>query len=90
MNDKEKLYEKKMHEQATALKILFLGDNFCEYNKVQKVLITSGKHFYNLSQKRDSLGIKNVAIIRLESYCPFPTLNLREEIAKYPNVKGKS
>lgn len=58
-------------------------------SKVKKILLTSGKHFYSLLDKRGSLGVTDTAIIRVESFCPFPTLELREEISKYTNVKGK-
>ncbi|GJQ76322.1 hypothetical protein Trydic_g2045 [Trypoxylus dichotomus] len=64
-----------------------LGDKMCNPEKVNKILLTSGKHYYTLQEKRQSLNATNTAIIRLESFCPFPTLELREELAKYKNVK---
>ena len=69
---------------------LFLGDDTCDPAKVETVLVTSGKHYYTLAEKRESLNIKTTAIIRLESYCPFPTLQLQQEVAKFPNAKSKS
>ncbi|EFA05916.2 probable 2-oxoglutarate dehydrogenase E1 component DHKTD1 homolog, mitochondrial [Tribolium castaneum] len=64
-----------------------ITDNTHDPKQIQVVLLTSGKHFYNLASKRESLGAKNVAIVRLESYCPFPTLELQQEVAKFPNAK---
>ncbi|XP_072390539.1 probable 2-oxoadipate dehydrogenase complex component E1 homolog isoform X1 [Diabrotica undecimpunctata] len=65
-----------------------LGDSKVENSNVRKLLLTSGKHTYTLNEKRESLGVKNTAIVSLESFCPFPTLELREEIAKYPKLKS--
>lgn len=58
-------------------------------DEVQKVIIASGRHCYNLEDQRKTLGVTNTAIIRLESLCPFPTLHLQDEIAKYKNAKCK-
>lgn len=60
----------------------------CNPEKVDKILLTSGKHYYTLLEKRESLGAMNTAIIRLECFCPFPTLELRTELANYKHVKG--
>ncbi|RZC41620.1 2-oxoglutarate dehydrogenase E1 component DHKTD1 -like protein, mitochondrial, partial [Asbolus verrucosus] len=65
-----------------------ITDTTCDPAKVQTVLITSGKHYYSLCEKRESLGVTNTAIVRLESYCPFPTLQLQQEVAKFPNAKA--
>lgn len=68
---------------------LFSGDSQVVASKVKKVLLTSGKHYYSLAKNREALGLEDVAIIRLESFCPFPLLELRSEISRYPNVKGE-
>ncbi|XP_056646594.1 2-oxoadipate dehydrogenase complex component E1 [Diorhabda sublineata] len=64
-----------------------IGDTTVDPSKVRKILITSGKHYYSLLEKRGSLGIKDTAIITIESLCPFPALELREEITKYPKAR---
>ncbi|KAG5879110.1 hypothetical protein JTB14_031658 [Gonioctena quinquepunctata] len=64
-----------------------IGDAMAIPSRVQKILLTSGKHYYTLSEKRDSMGVKDAAIIRVESFCPFPTLELRHEVSKFPNAK---
>jgi len=51
---------------------------------VKRVLICSGKIYYNLAHKRASLGLDDdVAILRLEQYVPFPFYSLRNELSKY-------
>lgn len=57
-------------------------------DQVTKVILTSGKHYYSLLEKRETLGIKNTALIRVESFCPFPVLQLRNELEKYPRANG--
>jgi len=59
------------------------------FDAVKKVILVSGKHFYFLNEKRKELNIKDVAIIRLESLCPFPALELQREVEKFKNLKGK-
>ena len=44
--------------------------------------------------RNDSIYIlnifQNIAVIRLESICPFPTGRLQTELAKYKNAQGES
>ncbi|KAF4523201.1 hypothetical protein B566_EDAN002460 [Ephemera danica] len=65
-----------------------IGDSEVSANNVTRVIMTSGKHYYSLESQRKSLGRKDVAIIRLESLCPFPTQELAEEIKKYPKARS--
>lgn len=66
---------------------LLLGDPIYDITKVTRVILTSGKHYYSLLEKRKSLGVSDTAIIRLESFCPFPTLQLRNELDRFSNAK---
>ncbi|KAK9892284.1 hypothetical protein WA026_019091 [Henosepilachna vigintioctopunctata] len=60
-----------------------LGDNMCDPEKVKKVILTSGKHYYTLLNKKLSSNIQDTALIRLESFSPFPTAELLQELGKY-------
>ncbi|XP_015114177.1 probable 2-oxoglutarate dehydrogenase E1 component DHKTD1 homolog, mitochondrial [Diachasma alloeum] len=64
-----------------------IADNFPDPSKVQKVILVSGKHFYALEKQRELQNANNVAIIRVESLCPFPLLDLNHELQKYPHAK---
>ena len=55
--------------------------------KVDRVVICSGKVFYELLTRRQDDQINNVAILRLEQIYPFPLELLKSELAKYPNSK---
>lgn len=55
--------------------------------KVKRIVFCSGKVYYDLVQKRDEDGIKDVAIVRLEQLYPFPADAYAETIAGYPTAK---
>ncbi len=60
-----------------------------ELNKpkdIKRVVLCTGKVYYDLYQAREDKKIKDVVIIRLEQLYPFPMGALAEELAKYPNA----
>ncbi|MDB6062484.1 MAG: 2-oxoglutarate dehydrogenase component [Verrucomicrobiaceae bacterium] len=52
---------------------------------VKRLVLCSGKVFYDLREKRRERGIDSVAIIRLEQLYPFPEDDLSKILARYPN-----
>src|SRR5690554_3381724 len=56
-------------------------------DKVDRLIMCSGKVYYDLLEKRRAEGIDNVAIVRIEQLYPFPEEDLAEEFAKYKNLK---
>lgn len=68
----------------------FKGDVDVESNQVKKVILCSGKHYYNLNAERQKRRAHDVAIIRIESLCPFPCHELQIELDKYTNANGKN
>nr|CAD7445064.1 unnamed protein product [Timema bartmani] len=60
-----------------------LGDVEVVANKVRRVILVSGKHYYALHKHRRNLDASDIAIVRLEGLSPFPTLQLQQELAKY-------
>lgn len=55
--------------------------------KVTRVVLCSGKIYYELLQKRRDEKIEHVAIVRIEQLYPFPDDALKAEFAKYTNAK---
>lgn len=49
----------------------------------KKVLLCSGKIFYQLTLRRHDLTAKDIAIIRVEQLYPFPKLQLEKLVKKY-------
>nr|XP_003706992.1 PREDICTED: probable 2-oxoglutarate dehydrogenase E1 component DHKTD1 homolog, mitochondrial isoform X1 [Megachile rotundata] len=64
-----------------------IGDDKAKESEVTKVILVTGKHYYALDEYRNSTMQNNVAIIRLESLCPFPVQELLQEIDKYKYAK---
>ena len=55
--------------------------------KVKRVVLCSGKVYYDLFEAREANKINNVAIIRLEQLYPFPQQELASELKKYPQAQ---
>ncbi|ALW85112.1 2-oxoglutarate dehydrogenase subunit E1 [Hymenobacter sedentarius] len=64
-----------------------LGDTFAEAKKVKRVLLCSGKVYFDLLEEQRTSNRTDVAIVRLEQLHPFPKKQLAEELAKYPKAK---
>src|SRR5690554_5247186 len=55
--------------------------------KVDRVIMCSGKVYYDLLEKRRADGLDNVAIVRIEQLYPFPEDDLSEVLAPYTKVR---
>ena len=56
-------------------------------DQVKRVVMCTGKIFYELMDERDKRKTKDVAIIRLEQLAPFPWDKVAEEAALYKNAE---
>ncbi|QSI78946.1 2-oxoglutarate dehydrogenase E1 component [Niveibacterium microcysteis] len=54
---------------------------------VTRVVLCSGKIYYELVAERRAKGIQNTAIVRIEQLYPFPNEAFAEELGKYPNAQ---
>ncbi|HEY7785899.1 MAG TPA: multifunctional oxoglutarate decarboxylase/oxoglutarate dehydrogenase thiamine pyrophosphate-binding subunit/dihydrolipoyllysine-residue succinyltransferase subunit, partial [Pyrinomonadaceae bacterium] len=54
---------------------------------VERIVMTSGKLYYDLSEARKKLAESRVALVRLEQFYPFPLSRIRSLIATYLNAK---
>ncbi|EGH43471.1 2-oxoglutarate dehydrogenase E1 component [Pseudomonas syringae] len=55
--------------------------------KVTRLVLCSGKVYYDLLEKRRAEGREDIAIVRLEQLYPFPEDDLMETIAPYTNLQ---
>ncbi len=53
---------------------------------VKRIVLCSGKVYYDLAEARKKTDERNVAIVRLEQFYPFPAQSLRETLEKYPHA----
>lgn len=60
--------------------------NLVSGDKVRKVILCSGQVYYDLDQYRQDNKIDNVAIMRVESLCPWPFKEIIKNMKKYPNA----
>jgi 2-oxoglutarate dehydrogenase E1 component len=55
--------------------------------KVKRVVLCSGKVYYDLLEEREKRGIKDVALLRIEQLYPFPKRTLEKELQRYANAE---
>ena len=56
-------------------------------NDIRRVVLSSGKVYYDLAEAREAEGIGDVALLRVEQIAPFPGRSLTVELAKYPQAE---
>ncbi|MCC6293106.1 MAG: multifunctional oxoglutarate decarboxylase/oxoglutarate dehydrogenase thiamine pyrophosphate-binding subunit/dihydrolipoyllysine-residue succinyltransferase subunit [Bryobacterales bacterium] len=59
-------------------------DRRVQSEAVSRVLICSGRIYYDLIAEREEREAWHVAIIRLEQYYPFPKQELQDQLMRYP------
>lgn len=64
-----------------------IGDNEVKAKDVKKVILCTGKIYFDLLEARQKANINNIPIIRLEQLHPFPRKKLLAELNKYKGAK---
>jgi 2-oxoglutarate dehydrogenase E1 component len=64
-----------------------IGDSFVEDKQVSKVLLCTGKLYYELLEEQQNNKRQDVAIVRVEQLHPFPHTQLEAELSKYQDAK---
>ncbi|HEY8191100.1 MAG TPA: 2-oxoglutarate dehydrogenase E1 component, partial [Alphaproteobacteria bacterium] len=54
--------------------------------EIKRIVLCSGKVYYDLLEERRARKIKNVAIVRVEQLYPFPSRALGDELKEFPNA----
>jgi 2-oxoglutarate dehydrogenase E1 component len=62
-------------------------DSIQDRKKVTRLVLCSGKVYYDLLERRAAEQLDHVALVRIEQLYPFPWRLLREELGRYPNVR---
>jgi 2-oxoglutarate dehydrogenase E1 component len=65
-----------------------IDDAQADPKKVKRVLVCSGKVYYDLLKRRDDTKRTDVAIVRIEQLYPFPTTQMRAIMTKYKHAKA--
>jgi 2-oxoglutarate dehydrogenase E1 component len=72
---------------TTFHRVLYDNDKLCEDEDVKRVVLCSGKVYYDLYEARAHQGIRDVYFLRLEQLYPFPQKALIEELGRFPNAE---
>jgi 2-oxoglutarate dehydrogenase E1 component len=56
-------------------------------DKIKRVVMCSGKVYYDLLEERDARGIDDVYLMRLEQFYPFPALSLMKELDRFKGAE---
>jgi len=55
---------------------------------VKRIVLCSGKVYYELLQQRRALKLEQVVLIRIEQLYPFPRKELDKQLQRYPNAEA--
>ena len=64
-----------------------VDDGGVDRSAVTRVLLSSGKVFYDLAAAREERKASTIALVRVEQLYPFPAEELRRTLSGYPGVK---
>jgi 2-oxoglutarate dehydrogenase E1 component len=56
-------------------------------DKIKRVILCTGKVYYDLFEEREKRGLKDTVILRIEQLYPFPHKALVGELGRYKNAK---
>ena len=56
-------------------------------NKIRRVVLCSGKVYYDLYEEREKRGIDDIYLLRLEQLYPFPSKNLVHDLARFKDAE---
>ena len=56
-------------------------------NKVRRVVMCSGKVYYDLFEAREELGIDDVYLMRIEQFYPVPRRSIMHELKRFPGAE---
>ncbi|WP_375689063.1 2-oxoglutarate dehydrogenase E1 component [Pseudooceanicola sp. LIPI14-2-Ac024] len=56
-------------------------------DKIKRVVMCSGKVYYDLLEERDARGIDDVYLLRIEQFYPFPAISLVKELERFPKAE---
>lgn len=94
MSPKSLLRHKQVHSNLGEMgpetrfrRVLPEHDRLVLDKKVKRVIICSGKVYYDLLETRRERNIDDVAIVRLEQMYPFPWKGIMQQLGRYPHAE---
>ena len=56
-------------------------------DKIKRVVMCSGKVYYDLLEERDARGIDDIYLMRFEQFYPFPAISALKELERFPQAE---
>jgi len=74
-------------EGSTFKRVITEIDPLKDDGDIKRLVLCSGKVYYDLLQKRREEGIDDIAIVRVEQIYPWPKQKIMDQIRRYPNAE---
>jgi len=68
-------------------RVLHDNEVLCDDREVRRVVLCTGKVYYDLFEQRAERGIRDVFFLRLEQLYPFPRKALAQELSRFPQAE---
>jgi 2-oxoglutarate dehydrogenase E1 component len=68
-------------------RVMYDDEALCPDSEVKRVILCSGKVYYDLFEERAKRGITDVSFLRLEQIYPFPDGPLRKQLSRFPQAE---
>src|SRR3546814_2901703 len=68
-------------------RVMYDDLKLCDDKDVKRVVLCSGKVYYDLFEEREKQGNKDVFLLRLEQLYPFPHKALSQELTRFPQAE---
>jgi 2-oxoglutarate dehydrogenase E1 component len=76
-----------MGPETTFHRVMYDNEVLCDDQDVKRVVLCSGKVYFDLREERAKRGITDVFFLRLEQLYPFPRATLTQELARFPQAE---
>ncbi len=68
-------------------RVMYDNEALCEDAEVKRVVLCSGKVYYDLFEERAERGIRDVFFLRMEQLYPFPRKALTQQLERFPKAE---
>ena len=68
-------------------RVLYDNERLCDDSEVRRVVLCSGKVYYDLYEERARREITDIFFLRLEQLYPFPRAALLDELSRFPQAE---
>ncbi|MEL6609679.1 MAG: 2-oxoglutarate dehydrogenase E1 component [Pseudomonadota bacterium] len=63
------------------------GTKLVADDKIKRVVMCSGKVYFDLLEERDARGIDDIYLLRIEQFYPFPAISMVTELSRFKNAE---